>query len=37
MCVSVALVFDATDRGAIFLTDLELLRTDMTQHKTTAI
>ena len=27
---SVALVFDATERGAIFLTDLELLRTDMT-------
>ena len=27
---SVALVFDATERGAIFMTDLELLRTDMT-------
>ena len=27
---SVALVFDATERGAIFVTDLELLRTDMT-------
>ncbi len=32
---SIALVFDATDRGAIFLTDLELLRTDMTQPKQT--
>ena len=31
---SVALVFDATERGAIFMTDLELLRTDMmhTEH-----
>jgi hypothetical protein len=27
---SVALVFDATDRGAIFVADLELLRNDMT-------
>ena len=30
---SIALLFDATDRGAIFLTDLELLRTtDMTKQ-----
>ena len=32
---SIALVFDATNSGAIFLTDLELLRTDMTQPKQT--
>ena len=32
---SIALVFDATHSGAIFLTDLELLRTDMTQPKQT--
>ena len=30
---SVALVFDATDRGAIFVTDLELLWSDTTQTK----
>ena len=30
---SVALVFDATERGAIFMTDLELLRSDMTHPK----
>ena len=28
-CESIALVFDATNSGAIFMTDLELLRTDM--------
>jgi hypothetical protein len=32
---SVALVFDATERGAIFMTDLELLRTDTIQPKQT--
>ena len=32
---SIALVFDATNSGAIFMTDLELLRPDMTQPKQT--
>ena len=34
---SVALVFDAAERGAIFLTDLELLRTEYDTRRTTEI